>query len=268
MKPIIPLILLVLVIDLTNSAYAQNPPADKMVMITGEEKLGKVTEIGDTYVKFIHANETLVYTLQKKDINKIQFSSGRVEFITEAKPAGEEGGTGLQAHHNLVAVIPFTYIQRGGSRDEKLGLKVQSDCYNVLKKYASQFTLQDPMTTNALLVKNNITSESIIGFTPIELAHILGVEYIILGTVTVNEKGVTTSSGSYYEEKNKGKKSTGIILGSSSTTVEFSTAVDMKIYSDQGQNIFAQSHDSFWQTEDAYQITLQYLIKRSPLYNK
>jgi hypothetical protein len=118
------------------------------------------------------------------------------------------------------------------------------------------------------LVKNNITSESIIGFTPIELAHILGVEYIILGTVTVNEKGVTTSSGSYYEEKNKGKKSTGIILGSSSTTVEFSTAVDMKIYSDQGQNIFAQSHDSFWQTEDAYQITLQYLIKRSPLYNK
>ena len=247
---------------------AQGDAADKVVMLNGEEKIGQVTEIGDNYVKFIHKGESLTYTLKRETINKIQFASGRIEFITESVPNANDGSITVQSHHNIIAILPFSYIGQGGTRDQKLELKVQSDCYNVLKKNADQFILQDPITTNALLVKNNINESSIMGFTPIELATLLNVEYVIYGTVTVNQKGSTTGSGSYYSGKDKGNKNSGIILGTSSTTVQFSTTVDMKIYTDQGQNIFAQSHDSFWQTENAYEITLQYLIKRSPLYRK
>lgn len=159
-------------------------------------------------------------------------------------------------------------IKQGGSRDQKLGIKIQSDCYNVLKKYADQFLLQDPITTNALLIKHNISEESIMGFTPSELTNILDAEYIIYGNVTVNDKGSTSGNANYATGKSKGNKYTGILFGSSSTTRLFTTTVDMKIYTDLGQNIFGQSHESFWQTENAYEVTLQYLIKRTPLYRK
>jgi len=42
----------------------------------------------------------------------------------------------------------------------------------------------------------------------------------------------------------------------------------MKIYTDQGQNVFAQSHNSFWPNQNAYETTLKYLIKRTPLHHK
>jgi hypothetical protein len=265
------LILAQLINLLSYAAIGQDVSFDKLVLTNGEEKIGQVTEIGDTYVKFVHKGETLIYTLKKEKISKIQFASGRIEFFEEAELSASQRSdstSALQSHHNIVAVLPFTYIGQGGSRDQKLGIKIQSDCYNVLKKYADQFILQDPITTNALLIKHNINEENIMGFTPSELTNILNAEYIIYGNVTVNDKGSKSGNANYATGKNKGNKYTGILLGTSSTTRLFTTTVDMKIYTDLGQNIFGQSHESFWQTENAYEVTLQYLIKRTPLYRK
>ncbi|MDZ7645688.1 MAG: hypothetical protein U5K54_00115 [Cytophagales bacterium] len=80
--------------------------------------------------------------------------------------------------------------------------------------------------------------------------------------------GDKKSGGNYFSTKNSGKKTTGFVSGASTTTETFSTIVEMKIYMDNGQNIFAQSHQSFWNVEDAYTVTLTYLLKRSPLYKK
>lgn len=240
-------------------------PMDKVVMLNGEEKTGQVTEMGDSYVKFVYTGETLVYTLKKEEINKIQFASGRIEFIS--KPAAD-GNQSLQEHHNLIALLPFTFIEQGGSRDDKMALKAQSDCYTVLKKSVAQLQLQDPLTTNALLAKNGLDAAKLQSLVPAEIAHILGVEYIVFATVTINQRGATTSGGGAYTSKNKDKKTTGIFGGVSTTTENFTTSVDMKIYTDQGQNIFSQSHESVWSTEEAYMVTLQYLLKRSPLYKK
>ncbi|GEM_PF-3654293 len=57
----------------------------------------------------------------------------------------------LHPHHNVISVLPFVYIEQGGSGDEKMSTKIQSDCFSVLKKYADQFVLQDPITTNNYL---------------------------------------------------------------------------------------------------------------------
>jgi hypothetical protein len=259
------------IIALTQIVYGQAESYDKVVLLDGEEKIGKVTEIADDYIKFIHKGESLTYTINKAKINKVQFSSGRIEFFSNhAEPSGSDSlhTDALQAHQNIIAVLPFIYIQEGGSKDQKMGSKVQSDCYSVLKRYASQFELQDPLFTNAQLLKHNITEETIAAFTPGEIANILNTEYIIYGTVTVNGKGAKTGSSSYSTGKTKGNKFSDYLSSSSSTTPIFSTSVDIKIYTDLGQNIFSQSHESFWQTEDAYSITLQYLVKRSPLYRK
>lgn len=160
----------------TGKLGAQADVVDKIVMLDGEEKKGQVTEMGDTYIKFVHQGETLTYTVKKEEINKIQFSSGRVEFITESKKEspGNPLQSSMQSHHNLVAILPFSYIGLGGSRDEKMAIKAQADCYSYFQKNAGQFSYQDPITTNAILIKHGMNGDNIKGFTSGELAAMLG----------------------------------------------------------------------------------------------
>ena len=66
-----------IIIALTSIAQlslAQTVATDKLVMLSGEEKIGQVTEVGDTFIKFIHKGETLNYTF-KKDLRSIRFQS-------------------------------------------------------------------------------------------------------------------------------------------------------------------------------------------------
>ncbi|MFC3880038.1 hypothetical protein ACFOSV_07620 [Algoriphagus namhaensis] len=270
MKKTVFLTLLMLVSVMT---FAQEGDFDKVVKVNGEEMIGKVVSIDDTSIQFIYKGESLKYTVAKSEINKIQFSSGRVQFFTEA-PTAETSTTaaqstaGLQDHHNLVAVLPFDYMNSGGSRDDKMGLKVQSDCYTYLRKKAKLFTIQDPMTTNATLLKNNLTPDNLIGLTPQEMAHLLDVEYVVYGTVVITQTGVTSTSSNSYNSKSDGNRYSSSNFGSSSSSASFNTNVDLKIYNDQGQNVYSDTHDSFWPSENAYEVTLNYLIKRTPLYSK
>jgi hypothetical protein len=249
---------------LSNTLVAQGSGSDKMVMMNGDEKTGKVTDIGDDYVRFVHSGETLTYTIKKQEINKIQFASGRIEIITKISPT--QPGS-LADHHNKVAVLPFGYIGNGGSRDDKMSNKVQLDCYNDLKKYANQFTLQDPVTTNTLLIKHNINVGNIEGSTPAELAEILGVEYLLMGNVTINQTASSMGYGSYGSATKKGNKVSRYTAGGFTTSNQYKTSVDMSIYNDQGTNIFSKSHVAFWPSEDSYTVTLLYLLKRTPLYS-
>jgi len=262
------------VLLLSFTVFAQEENVDKVVKIDGQEMTGKVTEMGEDYIKFIHKGESLQYTVKKSEINKIQFASGRIEFFTEV-PSSQEGssdtspeGNSLQSHQNLVAVLPFDYMNSGGTRDEKMGLKVQSDCYGYLRKKAASFNIQDPMTTNAILVKNNLQIDNLIGLTPQEMANLLEVEYVVYGTVVISQTSVTNTNSNLYSGKSNGNRYKSSNFGSSSSTANFNTNVDLKIYNDHGQNVYADTHESFWPDENAYSITLQYLIKRTPLYSK
>jgi hypothetical protein len=258
------------VIGFVHFLTAQTSSFDKVVMLNGEEKTGKVTEVGDDQIKFVHSGESITYSLKKNDINKIQFASGRIEVFTKVatESAASDQGNSLLVHHNKVAILPFNYIGSGGSRDEKMSSKVQQDCYNLLKKSAANFNILDPLTTNALLIKHNITPSHVEGMLPVELTEILGVEYILMGTVTINQTATTTGSGSYSSAKAKNNKISGYTVGGSSTSTQYKTTVDMMVYNDQGADVFNKSHVSFWPNEDSYTITLQYLIKRTPLYSK
>ncbi|MBN9337519.1 MAG: hypothetical protein J0I88_06690, partial [Chryseobacterium sp.] len=57
---------------------------DTITMTDGSELRGKVVKYNPNDITFIHQNETLEYTLNKKDISKITFSSGRIEYLNAA----------------------------------------------------------------------------------------------------------------------------------------------------------------------------------------
>ena len=111
-----------------------------------------------------------------------------------------------------------------------------------------------------------------------EICGILGVEYIVKGMVTSNMTNTTTSGSTTYDSKSSSSKSdktsktdkssSGNVYGSSTTQQNFKTSVLMEIYTDDNKKIFGQDRTSFWSSVDAYKSTIQYLLKKTPIYGK
>ena len=97
-----------IITSIAQLSIAQTAATDKLIMLSGEEKIGQVTEVGDTFIKFIHKGETLNYSFKKSDINKIQFASGRIEFFTQSPKVGKDSlRAGMQDHHMWLRYYHF-----------------------------------------------------------------------------------------------------------------------------------------------------------------
>jgi hypothetical protein len=250
-----------------------------MLRIDGEEMVGKVTRINEEDVQFVHQNETLEYTVPKAEIVKITFGSGRIEYF---KKPEETSSYPLEDHHNKVAILPFGYVKDQERSNPTMTKKIQQEAYTLFKKNAKVLQFQDPNTTNALLIKAGV-ADNVEGYTMGEICNILGVEYVVQGLVSVERSTITNISNSQSTKKNNNNAyvdSRGRIIGdldnnsrSSVSTFDtsiqnYSTNINMNVYTDKGENVFSMDHDSFWQTEDAYKVTLQFLAKKSPIYKR
>lgn len=263
-------------------SFAQQPASNDVILkVNGEELTGKVLKINDSDIEFAYAGETLTYTIKKTDIIKITFSSGRIEFfnkqaLTSQSPNGEKAiaGPGLGDHHNKVAVLPFTVIQDGQPANDAVGEEVQNECFAFLNKHAGVYTILNPRTTNALLTKAGISQETLKGYTMDDLCNMLNVEYVVAGTVSMNRTSQTTWQSGSGTLKTKGndkddKKDTRYSSSSYGTTTQnYQTRLALSIFNDKGNSVYDQDRASFWNMQDAYKITLEYLLKRSPLYTK
>ena len=276
-------------------AYGQDKKFDTILKINGDELQGTVKEILANTIKFAYAGEELSYEIAKSDIIKITFSSGRIEFFnkptlsSESSNGADNSKPGQefnqpQDHHNKVAILPFHYLIDKQNASEEITYQVQTETYGYLSKHIGALTLQDVNETNALLIRNGVSEGNIRGFTMGEICNILGVEYVVQGTITQDRTSVTSSSSSSYNNKNSGGAyvdKNGNLIGNingssnkgnsstfSSAQQNYSTSITMNIYTDKGENIFSQDHTGFWPTTDAYKITLQYLLKRTPIYRK
>lgn len=274
-----------LVIMGTLGLFAQQTAKNDVILkLNGEELAGKVLKINDGDIDFSYAGETLVYNIKKSDIMKITYSSGRIEVFnkqplpseTKSQPAAASAkdGPGLEDHHNKVAVLPFTFIRDGQAADDAISEQVQNECYSFMSKHAGIFTILPPRTTNALLIKAGVTKETVKGYTMDDLCNILGVEYVVEGIVNMNKttqtsyqssSGSTTTKESDKNDK-KDKKYNDYSYGTA--TQNFQTKLTLNMYNDKGSSVYAQDRTSFWNTQDAYKNTLEYLLKRSPLYTK
>jgi TolB-like protein len=269
-----------------NVAAQKSEKYDIILKTNGDELTGLVKEINDDDVKFVHKGETLVYTIKKSDIFRISFASGRIEVITKPSQATETkaeqktetetvksvtSSSNTVDHRNKVAVLPFTFIRDNQSMGDDMAYKVQDEVYSYLKKNSSTYTIIDPRTTNALLLKAGVTRDKMMGFTMDELCNILGVEYVVEGTIKQN-KGVETSVTSEdYKTKDDKKSSDKKVSGTTTTTTTqpYKTNVTLNVYNDKGANIYSQNRTGIFASSDgSYDNTLDYLLKRSPFYSK
>ena len=239
-------------------------------MLDGESKSGKVVGISDDLIEFIHDGESLKYSFKKTEISKIEFASGRIEVFNEM-PSLASRNAELVDHHNKIAVLPFVYIRDGEQKkNDAMERKVQGELVSVMQNHVGVLKIQPATETNALLAKNGINDENFVQFTMPEIANLLGVEYVIQSTLAINQQGSTTynSSSTAIKKDDNKNKLTAFSSGASSTQLQFQTNVDMTLYNDKGEMVWTQSKESFWPTEDAYQQTLKFLLKRSPVYSK
>ncbi|WP_156115557.1 hypothetical protein [Psychroserpens sp. Hel_I_66] len=250
---------------------AQN---DIILKTDGTEMIGKISAINEVDVKFTHQNETIEYIVPKNKISKITFSSGRVEFFNESSE--------LKDHHNKVAILPFAFIKDQDDGSSSMSKKIQQETYSIFNAKKGNLTIQDVMTTNRLLSKAGIGINDEQNYSMGELCDILGVEYVVQGMVSIEETSQSTYSTSKTNIQKNDKKPAKTFVGKlfddsgtnvksggySSTTQNYETTITMNIFNDKGDNIFSKDHESFWQNEDAYKVTLNFLAKRTPLYTK
>ena len=265
--------------------FAQNSTNGKADIIkknNGEELKGKIIKVTDSDVSFVYTGETAEYVIKKTEISQIVHGSGRIEtFSSPNTPADtrQKDQVSMTAtpadHHNKIAIIPFTFLMDNQPGADAIGLKAQQDAYAILSQHSAGYTIIDPRTTNAALIKAGVTREKMIGFTMKNLCDILGVEYVIEGTVTQN-KGYSTSSTSNSDntkvkrndnDKVKGVSSYG--SSNSSTVQRYDVSVSLQIYMDNNASIYNENHKAFLSnTDGSYSGPLEYLLKRCPLYRK
>jgi len=176
----------------------------------------------------------------------------------------------LVEHHNKIAILPFVYIKNGEQKkNDAMERKTQREFYSLMKGHLGLLQCQDPNTTNAILSKNGVTDDNFVNFTIPELANMLGVEYVVQSTLSINKKGSSSFGSSYGTVKQKNEnKYTGSSFDISSTSIEFQTNLDMLLYNDQGESVWSRSKESFWPNSDAYLQTIKFLFKRMPIYQK
>lgn len=267
------------------STFAQTQVISKSDVIkkgNGEELKGKIIRITDSDVSFVYDGETAEYIIKKADIAQIVHSSGRVETFAqsttpvETRQKDQVAMTATPAdHHNKIAILPFTFLMDNQPGAEAIGFKAQQDAFALLSQHSAGYTILDPRSTNAMLTQAGATRDKMIGFTMKNLCDILGVEYVIDGTVTQN-KGYQTSYTATSDDTNvkrddadKVKKVSTYGSSSSSAVQRFDVSVSLQIYMDNNASIYNESHKAFLSnTDGSYSGPLEYLVKRCPLYRK
>lgn len=281
----IPHYLLTLAIALQCSLFPLHSTAqdkqDVVIMLNGEKKSGKVVAVNEQTIRFAYTGETLEYEIKKEQINKIEFASGRVEVINAAPQAqsapttatpGSSSAATAEQRKNKIAILPFEILSNDPSLiTDAMSKQVQLSCVNEVRGVRPQQIIQDPNVTNALMAKGNFSVANLSAKTPQEWAEFLGVEYVIMGAYSIQNKGSVSSTSGYSssdtKKKDDGQKKSTTTYGSgtSYTTTSFDTKVTLNIYHDDGSSLYSNTRAPAFGRLDSYQPALKYMLKRSPL---
>lgn len=251
---------------------------DNVLFTNGVEYSGKVTSVTGDSIGFTHKNETLVYMFPKSDVFRIEFASGRVEILTSIE---KDKGTEVVVHtqkpvapatspagknNRMIAILPFRYVNNRNYNPE-MPYTVQAEYYKQARIQGSLYEYQDPSLTNAILIRKGINAQQLRGYTMNELCEILGVGYVVTGTVNVVTRGVNaTSTSSTHNGTTIFGKPTTVTTQNTVVKDNLNTTVEINIFNDNGRLLYNRSKQSVWSTPDAYKLTISYLIKRIPMH--
>ncbi|KAF2335147.1 hypothetical protein [Flavobacterium daemonense] len=240
-----------------------------------------VSKVSDQTVEYSLPGETVQIVLDVSQIARIDFASGRSQTFdvsqgsSSTSPSPSSGYVAAaEIKQNTIAVLPVPFLNADNQQSsEEMAKFAQNDMYNKLLDKSGNIaplTVQDLRTTNSLLSKAGIDYRNI-DSTPIEdLEKILGVDNIVAAKVSYTIGTATTAttynSGNAKVSDNNKKVTTNDY---STTTANNQQYYYYTVYFDMYKNaakIYSQTRKPFLAVKDSWMESVQYLLKRSPIY--
>lgn len=245
---------------------------DKLMMVDGEQVTGKVLSTKGTNVVFLAANDTIDELIPKGEIMSIHFADGEIVQLSMGyvDRNAETWEAKMNRVKNKVAILPFVYTDHYTKHEKgNKSVETQMNCAADIKAVNDELSIQNIDSTNAILMRNGINWENVRHYVPAEIAAMLNVEFIVLGTVDVEPVGKKNTKEKEFGTENQTLETPkGRREGAAITEKKFETIVDVNIYDILGETVYSNSQQSFWQTPDAYNKNLTYLINESPFNTK
>ncbi|MGB8192393.1 MAG: hypothetical protein WCF67_10765, partial [Chitinophagaceae bacterium] len=173
--------------------------------------------------------------------------------LTTFFAAAQISPASMVASRNKVAVIPVTYIADGNDyRIDEMRFFLQDIVISYMSNSASELKFIDAVTVNAILLRNGINETNIRQYTPKELAAVLQVEYIVMGSVLQSAGSVVTTDRNHNTSRQTIEhysRDAKVIRrnnshGTSVTRQNIETQVSLSIYNEAGERIYTKSRQS------------------------
>lgn len=264
-----------LFLGIISTVNAQNT-SDQIFITNGETIAVKVKQVAPSTITYSYVGEDLENIIEKEAVTKIIFKSGREQLFNSAILAGTKRNMDFeypQMKANEGAVLPFEFVYDGVSAPEE-GIEAQEFYYNNLMRRPERNTItyQDAeLTLKRLRLADIMNAYDMRDYDMSEIAKIVGAGILVTGKITVDYRSTTSSSsGSTTTKVNtKKKKVKSYASDYSNSSDEFDTKVLFRIYGKDGDKIVDIKRVPFMATtRDNYVTALNYLMKRTPYYQK
>ena len=258
------------------SLQAQQNNVDQLVLSNGETLAVNVKKVAPETITYSFEGENLENVVEKSDVAKIVFQNGREQVFSDIQSGN---GTGIPTDFeyptmksNEGAVLPFEFFFDGEPSPED-GIEAQEYYYDNLMRRPDRNTIsyQDAEITQQRLRAAGIREAADMrDYDMAEIAKIVGAGVLVTGKIQVDYRSTTsTSTGSTTTRVTKKKKLKTYTSDHNTSTDEFNTKVDFKIYDKNGEKLVDETRRPFLATtRDNYVSTLNYLMKRTPYYQK
>jgi hypothetical protein len=248
-----------------------------------------VSKISNTSIEYSLKGEKLINIIETNKVAKIEFANGRTQdFKLEDNPANstqkstenEENNTNtevltLSIKKNTIAVLPIPFVNTETlASSSEMAKFAQNDVYSkLIDKSANIFplTVQDLRVTNSLLKKAGIDYSNIDEVMIEDLQNILGVDHIVAAKVSYVMTLTQTNTGYGNTTINKKTDTKAKVddfnISNSSQNKKFDYTVYFDIYKERTK-IYTESRQPFFNMKDSWMDSMQYLLKRCPIYKK
>jgi len=271
------MILLLMLIGPVFTVRSQSENTDRIFFTNGEIHSVIVKQVAPETITYHFVGEELKNVVTKTDIEKIIFKSGREQnFTIRANTNNGRRNVAFEypaMKSNVGAVLPFEFVFDGSPSVED-GFEAQEFYYDNLMRRPERNTIsyQDVDVTRRRLRDAGIeVAADMRDFNMDEIARIVGAGVLVTGKITVNYRSTTsTNTGSTTTRVDMKKKKVRTYSSDySSSSDEFDTKVDFKIYDKNGHKIIDETRRPFLATtRNNYITALNYLMKRTPYYQK
>ncbi len=257
--------------------HAQQNASDQLFLSNGETLAVTVQKVEPETITYSFTGEDLENVVDKANVEKIIFKSGREQQFsggasseTASIPNNFEYPT---MKSNEGAVLPFEFVIDGTAHPEE-GTEAQEYYYNNLMRRPERNTIpyQDTETTRKRLRAAGINDAfDMREYEMTEIAEIVGAGILITGKISVDYRSTNSSTSGSTTTKvdTKKKKVKTYSSDYSSSTDEYDTHVVFRVYDKDGNKLIDENRRPFMATtRDNYVSALNYLMKRTPYYQK